>query len=115
MVEAGLGHLPFHEKTVQTPTGSTYVGVDFSRSLCGVSVIRSGEAMENALRSVCKGVKIGKILIHRRESDKSKEVRRPAPVPAPVLRSLRALVRLPKPHAPRPPHPHARPPPRPPP
>ena len=33
--------------------------------LCGVSIIRSGEAMENALRDCCKGIKIGKILIHR--------------------------------------------------
>mmetsp|Transcript_27370 Transcript_27370/g.48754 ORF Transcript_27370/g.48754 Transcript_27370/m.48754 type:complete len:475 (-) Transcript_27370:516-1940(-) len=65
VVEAGLGLLPFAEKTVYTPTGSAYVGVDFSRKLCGVSIIRSGEAMENALRACCKGIKIGKILVHR--------------------------------------------------
>jgi len=65
VVEAGLGLLPFSEKTVCTPTDSTYVGVDFSRKLCGVSIIRSGESMENALRACCKGIKIGKILVHR--------------------------------------------------
>ncbi|GAB4817832.1 hypothetical protein N2152v2_004878 [Parachlorella kessleri] len=65
VVEAGLGHLPFYEKTVITPTGHQYVGVDFAKKLCGVSIIRSGEAMENALRACCKGIKIGKILIHR--------------------------------------------------
>ncbi len=65
MVEAGLGHLPFYEKIVDTPTGFQYVGVDFAKKLCGVSIIRSGEAMENALRACCKGIKIGKILIHR--------------------------------------------------
>ncbi len=42
-----------------------YVGVDFAKKLCGVSIIRSGESMENALRACCKGIKIGKILVHR--------------------------------------------------
>eukprot|EP00899_Mesostigma_viride_P011822 jgi/Mesvir1/20640/Mv14862-RA.1 len=65
VVEHGLGHLPFTEKVVQTPPGGLYVGVDFSKRLCGVSIIRSGESMENALRACCKGIKIGKILIHR--------------------------------------------------
>ncbi|KAI3858692.1 hypothetical protein MKW92_031760 [Papaver armeniacum] len=65
VVEHGLGHLPFTEKQVTTPTGSVYTGVDFCKRLCGVSVIRSGESMENALRACCKGIKIGKILIHR--------------------------------------------------
>ena len=65
MVEAGLGYLPFTEHTVLTPTGHQYVGVDFAKKLCGVSIIRSGESMENALRACCKGIKIGKILVHR--------------------------------------------------
>ena len=66
MVEAGLGHLPFTEHSVVTPTGHPYVGVDFAKKLCGVSTIRSGEAVENALRACCKGIKIGKLLLHRR-------------------------------------------------
>jgi uridine kinase len=65
VVEHGLGHLPFTEKQVITPTGSAYMGVDFCKKLCGVSIVRSGESMENALRACCKGIKIGKILIHR--------------------------------------------------
>ncbi|KAG7036738.1 Uridine kinase-like protein 1, chloroplastic, partial [Cucurbita argyrosperma subsp. argyrosperma] len=65
VVEHGLGHLPFTEKQVVTPTASVYTGVDFCKKLCGVSIIRSGESMENALRACCKGIKIGKILIHR--------------------------------------------------
>ncbi|XP_031380913.1 uridine kinase-like protein 5 [Punica granatum] len=64
VVEHGLGHLPFVERQIITPTGSVYPGVVFCRRLCGVSVIRSGESMENALRACCKGIKIGKILIH---------------------------------------------------
>ncbi|KAJ4973682.1 hypothetical protein NE237_006856 [Protea cynaroides] len=65
VVEHGLGHLPFTEKQITTPTGSVYSGVTFFKRLCGVSIIRSGESMENALRACCKGIKIGKILIHR--------------------------------------------------
>ncbi|KAK9938992.1 hypothetical protein M0R45_015702 [Rubus argutus] len=64
VVEHGLGHLPFKEQQIITPTGSVYSGVVFCKRLCGVSVIRSGESMENALRACCKGIKIGKILIH---------------------------------------------------
>lgn len=33
----------------------------------------SGESMENALRACCKGIKIGKILIHR-EGDNGQQV-----------------------------------------
>uniref|UniRef100_A0A0E0M335 Uridine kinase n=1 Tax=Oryza punctata TaxID=4537 RepID=A0A0E0M335_ORYPU len=65
VVEHGLGHLPFTEKQIITPTGSIYMGVEFCKKLCGVSIVRSGESMENALRACCKGIKIGKILIHR--------------------------------------------------
>ncbi|KAJ8768190.1 hypothetical protein K2173_021130 [Erythroxylum novogranatense] len=64
VVEHGLGHLPFTERQITTPTGSVYPGVVFCKRLCGVSIIRSGESMENALRACCKGIKIGKILIH---------------------------------------------------
>ncbi|XP_010436027.1 PREDICTED: uridine kinase-like protein 1, chloroplastic [Camelina sativa] len=73
VVEHGLGHLPFTEKQVVTPTGAVYTGVDFCKKLCGVSIIRSGESMENALRACCKGIKIGKILIHR-DGDNGKQL-----------------------------------------
>ncbi|KHN43919.1 Uridine kinase-like protein 4 [Glycine soja] len=73
VVEHGLGHLPFTEKQVTTPTASVYSGVDFCKRLCGVSIIRSGESMENALRACCKGIKIGKILIHR-EGDNGQQL-----------------------------------------
>ncbi|KAG6529539.1 hypothetical protein ZIOFF_011747 [Zingiber officinale] len=121
VVEHGLGHLPFAEKQVLTPTGglllyklsvlkiivhsaslaredslawfaaasclrweinrecsdakqgSTYTGVNFCKKLCGVSIVRSGESMENALRACCKGIKIGKILIHR-DGDNGKQL-----------------------------------------
>ncbi|TYG49472.1 hypothetical protein ES288_D10G097000v1 [Gossypium darwinii] len=73
VVEHGLGHFPFTEKQVITPTASVYTGVDFAKS-CVVFplfegfllfIYYTGESMENALRACCKGIKIGKILIHR--------------------------------------------------
>ncbi|KAJ3738965.1 uracil phosphoribosyltransferase-domain-containing protein [Lentinula detonsa] len=67
LVEEGLNHLPVVKKTVTTPTGSTYVGVGFEGKICGVSILRAGEAMEAGLREVCRSVRIGKILIQRDE------------------------------------------------
>lgn len=70
LVETGLSHLPFKEKAVVAPTGCPYVGVEFANKLCGVSVIRSGESMENALRACCKSIKIGKILVHSNKPER---------------------------------------------
>ena len=67
LIEEGLSTLPFEEKTVTTPTEEAYQGLSFIDGICGVSIIRAGESMEAALRSVCKGVRIGKILIQRDE------------------------------------------------
>ncbi|KAK2968124.1 hypothetical protein RJ640_028029 [Escallonia rubra] len=69
VVEHGLGHLPFTEKQIITPTGKfistfcfdLYIQEWFSVKGC---VVSRGESMENALRACCKGIKIGKILIH---------------------------------------------------
>lgn len=47
---------------------SFYNAKIFSCLLCN-----SGESMENALRACCKGIKIGKILIHR-DGDNGKQV-----------------------------------------
>lgn len=38
-----------------------------------LKLLSSGESMENALRACCKGIKIGKILIHR-EGDNGQQV-----------------------------------------
>ncbi|EJD00773.1 PRTase-like protein [Fomitiporia mediterranea MF3/22] len=67
LVEEGLNHLPVISKTVETPTGATYDGVGFEGKICGVSILRAGEAMEAGLREVCRSVRIGKILIQRDE------------------------------------------------
>ncbi|GAA6012520.1 hypothetical protein JCM8202_003357 [Rhodotorula sphaerocarpa] len=67
LVEEGLNHLPVVEKTVRTPTGLDYNGVSFEGRICGVSIMRAGEAMEAGLRECCRAVRIGKILIQRDE------------------------------------------------
>ncbi|PWY96825.1 PRTase-like protein [Testicularia cyperi] len=67
LVEEGLNHLPTVPTTVQTPTGFDYAGVSFQGRICGVSILRAGEAMEQGLRECCRSVRIGKILIQRDE------------------------------------------------
>ncbi|KAI0250570.1 uracil phosphoribosyltransferase-domain-containing protein [Lactifluus subvellereus] len=67
LVEEGLNHLPVVPKVVETPTGVEYGGVGFEGKICGVSILRAGEAMEQGLREVCRSVRIGKILIQRDE------------------------------------------------
>ncbi|KAG8754021.1 Uracil phosphoribosyltransferase, synthesizes UMP from uracil [Serendipita sp. 396] len=59
LVEEGLNHLPIIPKTVTTPTGIEYQGVGFEGKICGVSILRAGEAMEAGLREVCRSVRIG--------------------------------------------------------
>ncbi|KAL8827377.1 MAG: hypothetical protein Q9191_003226 [Dirinaria sp. TL-2023a] len=71
LVEEGLNHLPVVEHTISTPVGRPYAGVKFQGKICGVSIMRAGEAMEQGLRDCCRSVRIGKILIQR-EEDTSK-------------------------------------------
>ncbi|KAL2133550.1 hypothetical protein VTI74DRAFT_2162 [Chaetomium olivicolor] len=67
LVEEGLNHLPTVEHTVTTPVGRPYDGLVFQGKICGVSILRAGEAMEQGLRECCRSVRIGKILIQRDE------------------------------------------------
>ncbi|KAF7727857.1 hypothetical protein EC973_006970 [Apophysomyces ossiformis] len=67
LVEEGLNHLPVIDKSVKTPTGATYQGLAFEGRICGVSIMRAGESMEQGLRECCRSVRIGKILIQRDE------------------------------------------------
>ncbi|XP_063725484.1 uracil phosphoribosyltransferase homolog [Symsagittifera roscoffensis] len=62
-VEAGLTLLPYSEFKVVTPHGFTYEGLTHQPGNCGVSIMRSGEAMEKGLRECCKSMRIGKILV----------------------------------------------------
>ncbi|SCV70802.1 BQ2448_3564 [Microbotryum intermedium] len=61
LVEEGLNHLPVVDKRLN------YEGVGFEGKICGISIMRAGEAMEAGLRECCRAVRIGKILIQRDE------------------------------------------------
>lgn len=49
-----LNYLPYYEKVVSTPTGAEYKGLAFKGEICGVSIMRAGEAMEQGLRDCCR-------------------------------------------------------------
>ncbi|KAJ4438837.1 hypothetical protein ANN_14790 [Periplaneta americana] len=66
VIEESLNQLPFTKCVVTTPTGAKYQGLKYQRGNCGVSIVRSGEAMEQGLRDCCRSIRIGKILV---ESD----------------------------------------------
>ena len=63
LVEEGLNHLPVVGHEITTPVGRTYAGVKFEGKICGVSIMRAGESMEQGLSDCCRSVRIGKILI----------------------------------------------------
>ncbi|KAF7996599.1 hypothetical protein HCN44_002245 [Aphidius gifuensis] len=64
VIEYALSLLPFEEITVETPQGVSYNGKQSATDkICGVSILRAGETMEQALCDVCKDIRIGKILI----------------------------------------------------
>lgn len=63
VVEEGLNKLPYRKCDVITPTGQKYEGLRYEKGNCGVSIVRSGEAMEQGLRDCCRSIRIGKILI----------------------------------------------------
>lgn len=67
VVEESLNQLPYRPRTITTPTGHTYEGLAFEEGNCGVSVMRSGEAMEQGLRDCCRSIRIGKILVSKQE------------------------------------------------
>lgn len=67
LVEEGLNELPVEPYKIETPLGVPYDGYKFQGKICGVSIIRAGESMEQGLRDCCRSVRLGKILIQRDE------------------------------------------------
>lgn len=67
LIEEGLNLLPIKKASITTPTDSEFEGARFEGRICAVSIVRAGEAMETAMREVCKKIRIGKILIQRDE------------------------------------------------
>ncbi|XP_008311766.1 uridine-cytidine kinase-like 1 [Cynoglossus semilaevis] len=64
LIEQALSFLPLKPLSVETPQGGVYHGRGLSgKRITGVSILRAGETMEQALRAVCKDIRLGKILI----------------------------------------------------
>lgn len=47
-----MNQLPYTPCTVTTPIGSPYDGLRYEKGNCGVSIVRSGEAMEQ-VKKLC--------------------------------------------------------------
>ncbi|KAG5468596.1 hypothetical protein CUR178_01430 [Leishmania enriettii] len=78
ILEEALCMISVEPFNVVTPTGAVYKGVrPDDRGIIGVSIMRAGESMERVLREMCRGVRIGKILVQRDEAsaDKSPDTR----------------------------------------
>lgn len=61
---------------METPQGVLYQGKrGATDKICGVSILRAGETMEQAVRDVCKDIRIGKILIQTNQQTGEPEVR----------------------------------------
>ncbi|XP_038160075.1 uridine-cytidine kinase-like 1 isoform X2 [Cyprinodon tularosa] len=64
LIEHALSFLPLKPVSVETPQGTIYEGKRLSgKRITGVSILRAGETMEQALTAVCKDIRLGKILI----------------------------------------------------
>lgn len=64
LIEHALSFLPLKSVSVETPQGGVYEGKRLcGNRITGVSILRAGETMEQALMAVCKDIRLGKILI----------------------------------------------------
>lgn len=75
VIEYALGLMPFKGTKVDTPQSVSYEGKRMAcEKICGVSILRAGETMEQALCDVCKDIRIGKILIQTNQNTGEPEV-----------------------------------------
>jgi len=63
------------ERAFKTANGHTFDGLTPLKPIASVSILRSGESMEYALRQVVRDLRMGKILIQRDESKPNKPPR----------------------------------------
>ncbi|XP_052741752.1 uridine-cytidine kinase-like 1 [Bicyclus anynana] len=75
VIEFALSLLPYSEHAVDTPQGFSYTGRKCDvEKICGVSILRAGETMEQAVCDVCKDIRIGKILIQTNQQTDEPEL-----------------------------------------
>ncbi|KAJ7773304.1 armadillo/beta-catenin/plakoglobin [Mycena metata] len=70
LMEFALQYLPYAPKTVITPTEAAFTGqVMSAKYVCGVSILRSGGALERGFRRVLNDVPMGSLLVQSHTSD----------------------------------------------
>ncbi|KPI97154.1 hypothetical protein RR46_09061 [Papilio xuthus] len=75
VIEFALSLLPYSHLHVDTPQGFIYQGRKCDvEKICGVSILRAGETMEQAVCDVCKDIRIGKILIQTNQQTDEPEL-----------------------------------------
>ncbi|EXJ62441.1 uracil phosphoribosyltransferase [Cladophialophora yegresii CBS 114405] len=68
LMARALDFIPVECQQVTTPTGGTYQGVRQAKQVCGISILRAGASLEDALRTAYNGpLSFGKLLIQRDE------------------------------------------------
>lgn len=89
VIEYALGLMPFKDVKVDTPQNLSYEGKRMAcEKICGVSILRAGETMEQALCDVCKDIRIGKILIQTNQNTGEPEVFSTVPCPLSICDDL---------------------------
>ncbi|OTF80668.1 uridine-cytidine kinase-like protein, partial [Euroglyphus maynei] len=75
LIEFAMSFFPFKTIEVDTPQNVKYCGKLMNcDQICGVSILRAGETMEQALCDVLKSVRIGKILIQTNQLTQEPEL-----------------------------------------
>jgi len=65
LIESALNYTPFRKQVVTTPVDhSVYKGLAFHYKICGVSIMRAGDAMMKGFQSVLKDPIMATMLIH---------------------------------------------------
>jgi uridine kinase len=64
LMESALNFTPFTEREVTTSVNHQYKGLAFHNKICGVSIMRAGDAMMKGFQSVLKDPVMGTMLIH---------------------------------------------------
>eukprot|EP01127_Copromyxa_protea_P005600 TRINITY_DN15499_c0_g1_i1.p1 TRINITY_DN15499_c0_g1~~TRINITY_DN15499_c0_g1_i1.p1 ORF type:complete len:480 (+),score=118.79 TRINITY_DN15499_c0_g1_i1:217-1440(+) len=65
LVEDALNWLPTSKKVVTTPTGDQYHGLAFPDQIAALTIMRAGDTLIPAVRSVLKDISIGAVLISK--------------------------------------------------
>ncbi|CAL2040624.1 hypothetical protein CAEBREN_03449 [Caenorhabditis brenneri] len=68
LIEECMNHMPYKDVEIEMAGGRKTIGKRKDALICGLPIMRAGECMETALRSIVKDCVIGKILIQTNET-----------------------------------------------